>query len=185
MKKLLVAAALLSVAFSSNAQTYLTRSAQVTFFSTTSAEDIKATNNEVVSVIDGKSGAYNFTVLIKSFIFPKAAMQQHFNGEGYMNSDKFPKAEFKGSIDDIKKSKNLKKDGTYKVMVSGDLTMHGITKKVTAPGTITITGGKVTATSVFKINRKDYGVEIPDMAKGKIAEDLEITINAAYDEAGK
>lgn len=185
MKKLFVSAALLTVAFSSNAQTYLTRSAQITFFSTTAVEDIKATNNEVVSTLDGKSGAYNFTVLIKSFIFPKAAMQQHFNGEGYMNSDKFSKAEFKGSINNIKKVKNLKKDGIYNVMVSGDLTMHGITKKVTAPGTITIVGGKISAVSKFKINRKDYGVEIPDMAKGKIAEDLEITINAAYDEAGK
>ena len=182
MKKIFVAAALLTAVLALNAQTYLTRSAQITFFSTTSAEDIKATNNEVVSTLDSKTGAYNFTVLVKSFIFPKALMQEHFNGESYMNSTKFPKADFKGTIEKINKV-NFKKDGVYKVTVSGDLTMHGVTKKVSAPGTITVAAGKATANSVFKINRTDYGVTIPDMAKGKISETLEITVNAAYDEA--
>lgn len=182
MKKFFVAATLLVAFFSLNAQTYLTRSAQITFFSTTTAEDIKATNNEVVSILDSKTGSYNFTVLIKSFIFPKATMQEHFNSESYMNSAKFPKADFKGTIDKISKV-NLKKDGIYKISVTGDLTLHGVTKKVTAPGTITVAAGKVTANSVFKINRTDYGVTIPDMAKGKISETLEITVSAAYDEA--
>ncbi len=182
MKKIFVAAALLTVVLSMNAQTYLTRSAQITFLSTTSAENIKATNNEVVSTLDSKTGAYNFTVLVKSFIFPKALMQEHFNGADYMNSTKFPKADFKGTIDKISKV-NFKKDGVYKVTVTGDLTMHGITKKVTTPGTIAVVGGKATANSVFKINRTDYGVNIPDMAKGKISETLEITVNASYDEA--
>ena len=100
----------------------------------------------------------------------------------YMNSTKFPKSDFKGTIEKISKV-NFKKDGVYKVTVTGDLTMHGVTKKVTTPGTITIAGGKATANSVFKINRTDYGVNIPDMAKGKIAEMLEITVNAAYDQA--
>src|ERR1700712_683372 len=124
MKKLFVAAALLVAGFSLNAQTYLTKAGQITFFSTTSAEDIKATNNEAVSTLDAKTGAYNFTVLVKGFIFPKALMQEHFNGEYYMNSTKFPKSDFKGTVDKISKV-NFKKDGVYKVTVTGDLTMHG------------------------------------------------------------
>lgn len=182
MKKTLVVVALLAGGVSLNAQTFLTRSAQITFFSTTAVEDIKATNNEVVSTLDSKTGACNFTVLIKSFIFPKATMQEHFNGEQYMNSTKFPKADFKGNIEKIN-TVNFKKDGIYKVAVTGNLTMHGITKQVVAPGTITVTAGKATANSVFKVNRTDYGITIPDMAKGKISEQLEITLNVAYDQA--
>ncbi len=182
MKKLFVAAALLVAGFSLKAQTYLTKTGQITFFSTTAAEDIKATNNEVVSILDTKTGTYSFTVLIKGFIFPKALMQEHFNDDRYMNSSKFPKADFKGAIDKISKV-NFKKDGVYQVSVTGNLTLHGVTKKITVPGKITIVGGKVTANSVFKINRADYGVPIPDMAKGKVSETLEITVNAAYDQA--
>ena len=41
-----------------------------------------------------------FIVLIKSFQFKKAAMQDHFNRKDYMDSDNFPKSEFKGAITD-------------------------------------------------------------------------------------
>ncbi len=62
-------------------------------------------------------------------------MQEHFN-ENYMESDKFPKAEFKGRTD--LSGVNFTKDGSYKVKASGKLTMHGVTKDVTTPGTIVV-----------------------------------------------
>mgnify|MGYP006165288759 CR=1 FL=1 len=77
-------------------ENYMTRNGQISFFSSTPLEDIKAINNEVASVINRKTGSVQFIILIKSFQFRKAAMQDHFNGKDYMDSDRYPKAELKG-----------------------------------------------------------------------------------------
>jgi len=117
MKKVLLTAGIVLAAQSLFAQVWFTKTGAVSFFSHTSIEDIKAENNEVVSFIDGAKGEFRFQLLIKGFRFPKASMQDHFNDANYMNSDQFPKAEFKGSIVNTK-AVDFKKDGTYKVEVS-------------------------------------------------------------------
>src|SRR5690606_29851446 len=103
---------------------YLTRSGKVTFFSSTPLEAIEAFNNEAASVMDAKTGDIVFQVPIRSFKFENALMQEHFN-ENYLESSKYPKAEFKGKITDINKV-NFSKDGTYNVTSKGNLTIHGV-----------------------------------------------------------
>jgi len=158
------------------AQRYMTRTGKVTFFSKTSMMDIQAINNEVACAMDAKEGGLQFIVLIKSFKFESALMQEHFN-ENYMESDKFPKAEFKGKITDIS-GVNFAKDGTYNVKVSGKLTIHGVTKDVNLPGTIVIKGGEVTANSTFIVKCADYGVTIPSLVASKISQDIKVTVNS-------
>ena len=70
---------------------------KITFFSKAPLENIEAVNNEVTSILDTKKGEFAFVVLIKSFKFQKALMEEHFN-ENYMESNTFPKANFKGTI---------------------------------------------------------------------------------------
>ncbi len=158
----------------------LTRNGQISFFSSTSVEDIKASNNEVSSVLNTKTGSLQFVVLIKGFQFRKAAMQDHFNGKDYLDSDKFPKAEFKGTVTDISKM-NFKKDGTYPVTVEGTLTLHGVSNKVKTPGTITVKAGKVSTVSKFSIKLSDYNISVPAIVSSKIAESVEITVNCNYE----
>lgn len=158
---------------------YLTRNGQITFFSTTPVEDIKAVNNETSSVLNTKTGAMQFIVLIKSFQFKKAAMQDHFNRKDYMDSDNFPKSEFKGAITDPGKV-DFKKDGTYPVAVEGTLTMHGITNKIKVAGTVTVKDGKISASSKFKIKLADYKISVPAIVSSKIAEVVEVTVNCNY-----
>lgn len=158
----------------------LTRNGQISFFSTTPVEDIRAVNNEVSSVLNTKTGAMQFVVLIKSFQFKKAAMQEHFNKENYMNSDLYPKAEFKGNITDLSKV-DFSKDGTYPVSVEGNLTMHGVTNKMKAPGTVTVKDGKVSAASKFNVKLADYKITVPAFVSAKIAETVEINVNCNYE----
>lgn len=159
---------------------HLTRNGKITFFSHTSIEDIDAANNEVVSTIHTKTGAMQFLVLIKGFQFKKAAMQQHFNSKDYMGSDEFPKSDLKGTIKDLSKV-DFTKDGTYSVLVEGLLTMHGVTNKVSAPGTITIKGGKLSATAKFPIKLADYKIAVPSFSVAKIAEVIDVTVNCSYE----
>ena len=138
-------------------QTYITRNGNVSFYSHTALEDVKAQNNEAVSVLNAATGDLEFKVAIKSFHFAKTAMEEHFNNDDYMASEKYPKAGFKGKIDNIS-AVNFSKDGTYNVSVSGDLTIRDVTKSITATGTITVRDGNVTVTSTFSVKRKEYNV---------------------------
>lgn len=157
-----------------SAQKYMTRTGKVSFFSSTKIENIEAFNNESSAVLDSKTGDMVFAIPIKSFKFEKALMQEHFN-ENYMESSKFPKSDFKGKIDNLS-AVNFKKDGTYNVTVSGNLTMHGVTKAVKTTGTIKIAGATVTLNSKFNVAPADYGIKVPSMAADKIAKSIEVTV---------
>ena len=176
MKKFLFAAAFTLLAAPAFSQKFMTRTGKITFFSSTPIENIEAVNNDVSSVMDAKTGELVFMVPIKSFRFQNATMQGHFN-ESYMESDKFPRADFRGKIVNLNEV-NLSKDGTYNTKVAGKMTIHGVTRDISAPGTITVKGGKVTATSKFNVRTADYGIKIPAMTAKKIAESIEVTVNS-------
>ncbi len=175
MKKNVIITVLLtcciSVAFG---QKYLTRTGQITFFSSTPLENIEARNNEVAAIVS-QQGDIVFQAPIKSFKFQKELMQEHFNEE-YMESDKYPKADFKGKIDNLS-SVNFSKDGNYNVKVTGKLTIHGVTKDVSEPGTIIIKGNDITVNSKFSVATVDYNIKIPALMAGKIAKSIEVTVN--------
>lgn len=171
----MLSAALLIATSSVFAQKYMTRTGKVTFFSSTPVENIEAINNDAACVIDGGKGDVMFQVPIKSFKFEKQLMQEHFN-ENYMESNKFPKAEFRGKITNLS-SVTLSKDGTYQAKVSGKMTMHGVTKDVVANGTIEVKAGVATVLSKFTIKAADYGIKIPSVVAPKIAENIEVTVN--------
>lgn len=179
MKKIILTAMVAACSMSVFAQKYITRSGKVSFFSATSIENIEAFNNEAGAAIDCKTGDVIFQVPIKSFKFEKQLMQDHFN-EDYMESDKFPKALFKGKINpaDI-----ADKDGTYKTTVKGQLTIHGETKEVTVPGTVTIKGGQLTVDAKFKVKPADYKIKIPSVAASKIAQQIEVTVSTVMKKA--
>jgi polyisoprenoid-binding protein YceI len=181
MKKI-VAAYLLICIFSIKgfSQTYITRNGNISFSSHTALEDIKAENNEAVSVLNAATGDLEFKVAVKSFHFQKTAMEDHFNDDDYMASEKYPKAGFKGKITNIS-AVNFSKDGVYRVSVNGDLTIRDVTKSVSADGTITVKGGNITVTSTFTIKRKDYNVIGEAFVQKKIGEDIQITVNCSYE----
>lgn len=177
---LFIAIGIMLSTFAAKAQDkFFTRNGTIVFFSTTPVEDIKAENFNVTAVLDAATGQLEFSVLMKSFNFKKALMQEHFN-ENYVESDKFPKASFKGNIAEAQKL-DLTKDGTHQVNVAGDLTIHGVTRQVSAPGTLEVKDGKVTASSKFMVNPEDHDIEIPAVVRDKIAKELEVSVNVTME----
>jgi len=154
---------------------YMTRSGHIAFFSATPMENIEGNNHKVTSVLDATSGAIEFAALVKAFEFEKALMQEHFN-ENYMESNTFPKATFKGKLTGAGAA-DLTKAGTYPVSVVGDLTLHGVTKPMTAQGTITVdAAGAVKATSEFFVKPEDHNIAIPGVVRKNIAETIKVTM---------
>ena len=180
MKKILLilTTVLLSFVGISQEKIYSTKSGSITFFSSTPLEKIEGVNSQVTAKLSDKSGQMAFVLLIKGFQFDNALMQEHFN-ENYMESSKFPKADFKGTIANIS-AVNFSKDGSYNVSVEGNLTIHGVTKKTNATGTIEVKSGKVTAKSLFKIKVKDFGITGKYIGE-KIANEVEATVVCKFD----
>ena len=178
MKRLIFSVIILSLVTSVNAQKLMTKNGFISFYGHTPVEDIKADNNQVASVLDTSTGDLVFQVLIKSFHFDRALMEEHFN-ENYMESDKFPKATFKGKITNLQ-AVNFAKNGTYDVNVEGDLTIRDATNKINAKGTIEVNAGGINANSKFLISPEDYKINIPGVVREKVAKDLETTVTIKY-----
>jgi polyisoprenoid-binding protein YceI len=180
MKKILIIAFILASVYSNCiAQVHFTKNGKISFFSSALLEDIKADNNQVISVINTATGEIQFSLLNNAFHFKKALMEDHFNAD-YIESAKYPKSTFKGTITNLS-SINFNSDGTYSVTVSGSLNIHGVTKTISVPGTITVNGGKISAVSKFNVRPKDYNISIPASVKNNIAESIELTISCLYE----
>ncbi len=154
---------------------YLTDVGNIVFYSHAALEDITAENKEVASVIDGATGEIAVILKMTAFLFEKGLMQEHFN-ENYVESEKFPKATFRGSIlnnEDV----DYTTTGVYQVQVEGKLTIHGVTNKVSARGTLEVHFEGIIAKTSFMLNPEDYGIKIPRVVRKNIAENMEIRIN--------
>jgi hypothetical protein len=163
------------MALQASAQKYITKTGQITFYSETSLETFQADNRQVNAALDPLTGDFIFKVLIKSFQFEKALMQEHFN-KNYMESDKYPNSTFQGKVTNLTEI-DFNKPGTYPVTIEGDMTMHNVTRKISEKGTFTVEAGVVKGTSKFHIKPADYGIEIPKTVINNIAEVIEVTVN--------
>ncbi len=153
---------------------YITRSGYIQFFSSTPLEDIKAVNNQVSCVLDKETGSFAFQVPIKAFTFKNALMQEHFN-ESYLESDLYPKSVFRGKIlewDNIELSEEPRK-----VIIEGDLTMHGLTNKISEEGSINYDSSKIIGECVFNVRLVDYDIKVPRIVRENIAEIIQVTVN--------
>src|ERR1700733_12345250 len=126
---------------------YTCKNAKITIFSSALIEDIKAESAAGLSVYNATTGELDFSVAISSFQFEKSFMQQHFNSD-YMESDKYPRAIFKGKIPE---HIDVGKDGVYTVNATGDLTIHNVTHSRTIQGTLTVKNGVITMASEFMV----------------------------------
>jgi polyisoprenoid-binding protein YceI len=150
------------------------------FDATTSIDKLpKADNKTVIASLDTKTGKIAFEAMIKSFTFSNPRIQEHFNGANWMDSEKFSAAAFTGTIINLNEVK-FSKNGIYEVTVKGELTLHGITKPIEVPGTITINGNSIKAESSFKIKLEDYGVNGPAIGAGKVAKEPMIIVTAEF-----
>ncbi|MFT3911563.1 MAG: YceI family protein [Ferruginibacter sp.] len=180
MKKTILVFALALSTGALFAQKKTTTSATISFDATTEKDDLaKAENKTVVASLDTKKGTVAFESIIKNYSFSNPMMQEHFNGEQWMNSDKFTTASFKGSITNLDKI-NFDKDGTYTADVAGDLTLHGETKPVKTKATIVIKDKAINATTQFTIKLEDYKVNGGAIAAGKVAKEPKISVVADF-----
>ena len=159
--------------YSSNlySQRFITKKAEISFFSEAPIDDISAKNNKVSAVYDAETKQIVFLLNISDFIFPKPLMQEHFN-ENYLESDKFPKASFSGNIGKLNKVS----------IATGTLKIHGESNEVDVKGSLVKSDDSVVIDATFTIQLKDYNIKIPKIVMYNIAKEIEVTVKAKLKE---
>jgi len=168
---------LLCIGLQVNAQKYLTRNGTVKFESNAEIDDdVRAINKAGACILDANTGEIVFQILIKSFQFKKALMQEHFN-ENYLESEKYPKSVFKGKIENFE-SVDLTKPGKYNVVCKGELDLHGVKNMVSQSGVLEVKADQsVQLISAFKIPCADYNIDIPSVVATKIAKEIDVELD--------
>ena len=142
--------------------------ASVPFF-----EEVKAINNKTACVLVTKTGEITCMVYIKNFLFERSLMQEHFN-RNYLESDRYPRAIFKGIIEKFD-LKNVDSD-SKEYAIKGKMTIHGKSKKIMVYGTIKKAGEGIELVSNFPLNTDDFGIEIPFIVRSKISKNVNTQI---------
>ncbi len=175
MKKTILTLLLgLMVSVLTHAQIYSTQTASVSFYSATPVEDIEASCKTVIAVLNTATGEMAFQITNTAFGFKNKLMEEHFN-EKYMESDKNPKSTFKGKINE---KIDFTKDGEYNVTVTGKLNIHGVEQDRTISGKVIVKEGKIQLLTSFKVKNADHKVEIPKIVSAKIAEEIDVKVDA-------
>lgn len=157
------------------AQKFYTKEGMVKFeASVPSFEEVKANNNATTAILNIENGDFAALVFVNGFRFKNALMEEHFN-ENYAESQKYPKATFKGNVKDFDKE-DLSKAYTMK----GKLTFHGKTEEFEdIPVSITYKNGMYYMSGDFITSPSDYDIDIPNVVKNKIAKEIKVSFEFA------
>lgn len=153
---------------------FFTKSAIISFHSSAVLEDIDAVNSKGLCIFIPSNGQIEFSVLMKGFEFEKALMQEHFN-EDYVESSKYPKAIFKGVVENSSQLLS-DTDNTYSLKVSGALTLHGVSKNLSAVATFKVNKAVISGTTNFIILLSDYGIRIPAVVANNINKQVSVSV---------
>jgi hypothetical protein len=155
---------------------YITKTGTVAFeASVPSFEEVAAKNNSTTAIINIESGEFAALVLVKGFRFKNALMEEHFN-ENYAESDKYPKATFKGKINDFSFN-DLK--ATSSLKMTGELFFHGKTKKFEdIPISISINDSDaINMEGSFNVIVSDFDIKIPKIVQNKVSESVNVSFS--------
>jgi len=97
-------------------------------------------------------------------------LTEHLKTPDFFDVAKYPKAMFVSTA--IRPGGDKGASHT----VTGNLTMHGVTKSVTFPATIAATADTVNVDANFAINRKDFGITYAGPTNNLIRDDVVLTL---------
>ena len=113
----------------------------------------------------------NITIKMDSITTKSDGLAKHLKTADFFDVAKYPEATFVSTA--IKAGGENGASHT----VTGNLTMHGVTKSVTFPATINVTGDVATVESTFSINRKDFGLNYPGAPDNAIRDNVVMTLH--------
>jgi polyisoprenoid-binding protein YceI len=99
-------------------------------------------------------------------------LTSHLKSKDFFDVAKFPKASFA--------SAKIERDagaGPDAYLITGDFTLHGVTKSISFPATISVSDTNVVVNSEFTLNRKDFAIVYEGKADDLIRDGVVIRLN--------
>lgn len=126
-----------------------------------------------LNVVDGKFSpeGSKVTIDVDSITTEKEKLTAHLKNEDFFDVPKFPTATFEAT-----KIESMPEDAT-KQNLTGNLTMHGVTKSITFPVSLSVTDEAIALKSEFFINRYDFGMEYKGQADNMIRKEVVLKLD--------
>ena len=167
------------VPFVCKAQKFATKKGNIKFeASVPSFEEVAAENKTVSAIFNADNGEMAVLALMKGFRFKVALMEEHFN-ESYAETAKYPKAVFKGSLENFRLADVTEKPKQFKI--TGELTLHGKAKKITDTAMVSKSGNTIVITGEFTVKPADFDIEVPSVVSKKVADEVQVTYSFSLD----
>src|SRR6185503_8306340 len=113
----------------------------------------------------------NVTINMASVSTAEEGLTKHLQTPDFFDVAKFPQATFTST--DIKPGGEKGASHT----ITGNFQLHGVTKSISFPATISATGEGVSVESTFAINRKDFGINFAGAADNAIRDNVVMTLH--------
>ncbi len=114
---------------------------------------------------------HKVTIDMTSTFSDDEKLTEHLKTADFFNVEKFPEAMFEVT--------NIKLESGSSYTVSGNFTLHGQTKNITFPATVSQTAEEVKIDAKFDINRKDFGIvyagKTDDLIREEVVIELKLT----------
>lgn len=165
----------LFLSFAVSAQVYSCRDGVTRFTSEAPLELIKAQSNKTIGALDVSNRNVAFSIDIDSFEgFNSGLQKEHFR-ENYMETQKYPRATFKGKIiEDV----DLSKPGTSVIRAKGVFNIHGTEKERIVKVKVTVQEKQIHIDSSFEVPLEDHNIKIPKVVNQKIASVIMVEVQA-------
>jgi polyisoprenoid-binding protein YceI len=171
----LLAAAFVLITSQVTCQVYSCRDGVTKFTSEAPLELINAQSNKTIGVLDCSTKNVAFSIDIDSFEgFNSGLQKEHFR-ENYMETDKYPRATFKGKIiEDV----DFSKQGSTLIRAKGVFNIHGTEKEKIVKVKLTIRNKEINVESAFEVPLEDHDIKIPKVVNQKIASVIMVEVKA-------
>ncbi len=164
-----------SLCYIISAQVLSCRDGLTKFTSEAPLELIKAQSDKTIGVLDCATRNVAFAIDIDTFEgFNSGLQKEHFR-ENYMETEKYPRATFKGKIIE---EVDFNTDGTSTIRAKGVFTVHGAAKERIINVKIVKTGNIVKVSSDFEVPLEDHNIKIPKVVNQKIASVILVEVQA-------
>lgn len=143
---------------------------EIEFYTSSVLSDIEAVADKATVNFNVETGEIDVLIDIMSFEFEYDLMKNHFN-EKHMETDRFPTATFKGKVE---QDLSAGIENETEVDASGDLTIHGVTKRVSIKANISNEGEFTVVKTKIPVVFEDYNVDEPSILTKSVAKNVEV-----------
>jgi polyisoprenoid-binding protein YceI len=157
-------------------QAYKSEKGQIEFISEAPLNKFTGKSSSLKGLIDFDKNLLDFYLDLNTLKTGIGLRDRHMR-ENYLETDKFPFAEFTGKLESLP---ILEEGKQIEVMAIGKFKIHGVEKDLKVPGILTKKNKQLNLQANFSILLGDFDIAVPKVVFYELAEEQLVRINADF-----